>query len=307
MYKIKKVLFTTDNFEKAKKKLQKYEWTSDIATDDNENIIGKRNRTKPKKYITTSSESSNEELTSHATINKKIPPRPPQIVKNTLYNKFNIVKAVSAHSSSLSHCQTHFKETSTPVNLIEEVTTNTEKELENESVSNVINNTTVLLKALVFVKQQNRQIIHQNEEILKILKNKERSQGPNFQEPNLPVQLPLKNFEEVTLLHDHINDNENFSELISYLSTLGGHDVTSKTNAILRKILTNEVASHYSFLGSKNQKKAFPTINLNRAVIRAVQIAIPQTSEDDVTVCIKNWLKPSPQRLTLELKKQNNQ
>lgn len=272
MYKITKVLFTTgknnitfclkiikflisyifsDNFEKAKKKLQKYEWTSDIATDDNENIIGKRNRTKSKKYITTSSESSNEELTSHATINKKIPPRPPQIVKNTLYNKSNIVEAVSVHSSSLSHCQTHFKETSTPVNLIQEVTTNTEKELENGntslflhkiylrihththtqsyfiiylfylftgSVSNVINNTTVLLKALVFVKQQNRQIIQQNEEILKILKNKERSQGPNFQEPNLPVQLPLKNFEEVTLLYDHISDNENFSELVCFSS-----------------------------------------------------------------------------------------
>lgn len=121
----------SDNFEKAKEKLKKYEWTSDIATDDNENIIGKRNKTKPKKYITTSSESADEESTSHATINKKIPPRPPQIVKNTLYNKSNIVKAVSAHSSSLSHCQTHLKETSTPVNLIEEVTTNTEEELEN--------------------------------------------------------------------------------------------------------------------------------------------------------------------------------
>lgn len=74
------------------------------------------------------------------------------------------------------------------------------------------------MKALVFVKQQNRQIMQQNEEILKILKNKERSQGPNFQEPNLPVQLPLKNLEEVTLLHDHISDNENFSELVCFSS-----------------------------------------------------------------------------------------
>jgi len=62
------------------------------VTDDNENIIGKRNRTKPKKYKTTSSESSDEEResTTHATINTKISPRPPKIVKNTLYNKFNI-------------------------------------------------------------------------------------------------------------------------------------------------------------------------------------------------------------------------
>lgn len=75
------------------------------------------------------------------------------------------------------------------------------------------------MKALVFIKQQNRQIMQQNEEILKILKNnKERPQGPNFQEPHLPVQLPLKNLEEVTLLHDHINVNENFSELVCFSS-----------------------------------------------------------------------------------------
>lgn len=43
------------------------------------------------------------------------------------------------------------------------------------SASNVLNNT-VLLKAIVFVKQQNRQIIQQNEEILKLLKNKEHIQ-----------------------------------------------------------------------------------------------------------------------------------
>lgn len=155
---------------------------------------------------------------------------------------------MSAHSSSLS--QSHLKEISTPMNLIQEVTTNIEEELKNDntslflhkiylhmhththtqsyfiiylfylftgSVSNVINNTTVLLKALVFVKQQNQQIIQQNEEILKILRNnKERPQGPNFQEPNLPVQLSFKNCEEVTLLHDHISDNENFSELVCF-------------------------------------------------------------------------------------------
>lgn len=124
----------SDNFEKAKEKLEKYEWTSDIATDDNENIIGKRNKTKSKKYKTTSSESSDEEreLTTYATINTKISPRSPKIVKNTLYYKSNIVKAVSAHSSSLF--QSHLKEISTPVNLIQEET-NIEKEFKNDNTS----------------------------------------------------------------------------------------------------------------------------------------------------------------------------
>lgn len=64
------------------------------------------------------------------------------------------------------------------------------------NASNVVSNSAVLLKALVFIKQQNRQIICQNEDILKILKSKGRLQNPKFQEPNLPVELPLKNHEE---------------------------------------------------------------------------------------------------------------
>lgn len=73
-------------------------------------LLNKEPIIKPKRYQITSSESSDEKLTN-ATINKKMPPRPPTIiVKNTLCDKFNIAKAVRTQetvkplSSSSSHC-----------------------------------------------------------------------------------------------------------------------------------------------------------------------------------------------------------
>lgn len=69
-----------EHFEKAKEKIDKYQRTSDIATDENENVLGKRSVNKPKKYRT-ESESSDEGL---KTVNKKIPQKPPTILKDTV-------------------------------------------------------------------------------------------------------------------------------------------------------------------------------------------------------------------------------
>lgn len=121
-----------DHFDKARGKVEKYQWTSDIGSDGiNENIIGKRTITKPKRYKITSSESSDEELTTHATTSKKLPPRPPTIVKNT--------KVVSAQEpvkrvEPLSPLQTHLRQTSTPVSLTQEVAINTEAEIDNGNI-----------------------------------------------------------------------------------------------------------------------------------------------------------------------------
>lgn len=69
----------------------------------------------------------------------------------------------------------------------------------------------------MLVKHQNEQLIKQNKEIIRIFKKKERFQGSNFQEPNLSVELPLKDVKDVILLHDHLSDNDNMSELVCFL------------------------------------------------------------------------------------------
>lgn len=94
-----------ENFEKAQEKVDKYQYTSDIGTDENEIITKKRTVNKLKRYIT-ESESSDEEQT---TISKKIPPRPSIILKDNVCNNISKVgakdKFVPSTSSSVSHNQ----------------------------------------------------------------------------------------------------------------------------------------------------------------------------------------------------------
>ncbi|KAK4882936.1 hypothetical protein RN001_006255 [Aquatica leii] len=61
------------------------------------------------------------------------------------------------------------------------------------------------------------------------------------------------------------------SALCTYLGTLGGKDITNKTNRILKCILTDEVAQNYNYFGKRSKKKAFCDLQLNDVIIRAVK------------------------------------
>ena len=134
---------------------------------------------------------------------------------------------------------------------------------------------------------------------MKSLKNKQ-FESAIYECPELPVSLPIKSLEDVIRIEEYLVDNDNLSTLViifiiifekycfvfvnifyrayicfckhflqsSYLSTLGGRDLTTKINTILRNIFSNEVAVKYSFLGTRNGKKSFSASRLHRLVIR---------------------------------------
>lgn len=54
---------------------------------------------------------------------------------------------------------------------------------------------------------------------------------------------------------------------VQYLTTLGGKDITSRVNRILKYYLADSLAESYSFFGKRNQKKAFAVLNLKKAII----------------------------------------
>ncbi|XP_067204536.1 uncharacterized protein [Linepithema humile] len=177
----------------------------------------------------------------------------------------------------------------------------TEDVLTNETTN--INNK-IILKLITYVKRQNDQILKQGEEIIKSLKNKQGLlESAIYELPELPVSLPIKSLEDVIRIEEHLIDDANLSTLSLYLSTLGEHDLTTKINTILRKIFSNEVAIKYSFLGTRNGKKSFSALRLHRLMIRAVQFSSPNTPESNINDNIKIWLKHSPQRLSLERKR----
>ncbi|CAH1962434.1 unnamed protein product [Acanthoscelides obtectus] len=53
-------------------------------------------------------------------------------------------------------------------------------------------------------------------------------------------------------------------------SKLGGRDISNRTNIILKRLISNNLAVSFNYLGTRQEKKAFKTSFLNKVVIRAV-------------------------------------
>ncbi|CAH2003798.1 unnamed protein product [Acanthoscelides obtectus] len=57
---------------------------------------------------------------------------------------------------------------------------------------------------------------------------------------------------------------------ILYFSKLGGRDIINRTNIILRRLIFDNLAVSYNYLGTIQEKKAFKTSFLNKVVISSV-------------------------------------
>ncbi|KAJ8934549.1 hypothetical protein NQ318_004979 [Aromia moschata] len=74
----------------------------------------------------------------------------------------------------------------------------------------------------------------------------------------------------------------------SYLSSLGGKDLTNQTNRILKYIFLDEVAKNYNFYGKRAEKEAFSNLTLCSIIIRAVKITHSAASDKEVEDIIKS-------------------
>lgn len=54
---------------------------------------------------------------------------------------------------------------------------------------------------------------------------------------------------------------------VSYFSAIGGKDVNSQVNNILRRLFTNELAKQFSFYGKRGDKKAFSTLKTKDLIV----------------------------------------
>lgn len=128
------------------------------------------------------------------------------------------------------------------------------------------------------------QIKNQNQEILSLLQQKTTPTGHKLQLPNdIPVKLPVNTLQDLRKFEEYLNERT-ISEIVkfskdnvlmsliflipqgSYFATIGGRNLTSKTNAVLKHLLTNQVACEYSWLGSRNNKKSFQELKLKKII-----------------------------------------
>ncbi|XP_019698160.1 uncharacterized protein LOC105185700 [Harpegnathos saltator] len=121
--------------------------------------------------------------------------------------------------------------------------------------------------------------------------------------PDFPVQFPLNTHEDIQVLEHYLDSSEKQNRLSSYLSSLGGTITASRTNRILRKMLNNELANDYNFLGQRKNKRPFGTLKMKTVVLCAVHKQSSSSTDHDIENAIKIWLKHAHQRLTVEKKR----
>ncbi|KAF5277456.1 hypothetical protein FQR65_LT15986 [Abscondita terminalis] len=154
-----------------------------------------------------------------------------------------------------------------------------------------------LLSILLQVREQNKQILaHLNKN-----QNVQVTPLDNVSQ-NFPFQLPLLTLENLEHLETYLGNKDNAATLVMYLSRIGGRNLVTLVNNIMRKCLTNELASLFNFFGKRLNKNAFAELHIKSVVIAAVQRVYAGSTEKEVESSIKIWLKHAPQRLSAERK-----
>ncbi|KAF2892048.1 hypothetical protein ILUMI_14125, partial [Ignelater luminosus] len=122
----------------------------------------------------------------------------------------------------------------------------------------LVESTKVIIKLLYELKEENKKI-------LSYITSQNTAIGSNLL-PDVPVELPLKNEHDINLFEQYLLKRDNSFALCDYLSSVGGKDGTSLTNNILKRCLTNQLASSFSFRG-KGVKKPFVDLSLKSVVV----------------------------------------
>ncbi|XP_063220044.1 uncharacterized protein LOC134529655 [Bacillus rossius redtenbacheri] len=107
--------------------------------------------------------------------------------------------------------------------------------------------------------------------------------------------FPLKTFEEVDHCESLLKDATFCDKLILSLKVIGGNHLQGSVTNLLKRMLTNQLATEYSWLGAKG-KKNFRKLELSHVVMRVVRFHYPSATETEVSIIISNWLKHAKKR-----------
>ncbi|KAF5284174.1 hypothetical protein FQR65_LT00174 [Abscondita terminalis] len=319
LYPVKRIF---DNITIAQRKLKLAEDFSDIQT-DLESEQSQRKRRRPKRYESSSEWDSDCETLSSR---EKSLPRPPRITfeskkardaENSSLNLSSQDSAVSQTNHINNFMETSvYKTTGKTVNGIDanlsRASTPTLTAFRTDTISSRTSTptSTFSTRGADVASESDFQktlithlstIIEQNKQILSILK---RPPSELTQlKPEFPVSLPLENFEDFTKLETYLSQSNNQQSMCIFLSTLDRTSVISSSNSIMKFCISYNLATNFSFWGTRNNKKAFNNFIIKTVIVDAVKTAIPSAITKDIEEQIKNWLKRSPKNYSLEKEK----
>ncbi|KAJ8937837.1 hypothetical protein NQ314_011698 [Rhamnusium bicolor] len=150
-----------------------------------------------------------------------------------------------------------------------------------------------LIALVSHVKEQNDQILTW------IAKQNQKSiNNTEFGIPDIPFSFPVQTIEELDELNAYVNDNnDKFTALASYLATLGGNTLTSKTNRIFKHVISDVVTIKFNYYGQRSKKRAFSDLAVKNLILGAVKRGVPNSTDKDIEDVMKVWLKHARERL----------
>ncbi|KAB0794081.1 hypothetical protein PPYR_13701 [Photinus pyralis] len=286
IFKLKRKLFESNEFSLAVNKLNRFEATSDVETDRDE-----EKRTPAKRYRKRGHYFDSEDEDGDMFSNNYDCLRGLQDSDDE--NVLSPRTPSSTHSALISGCtsQRHVprKENLTPPIALK-------NPLNTPQSENALNH---ILRLVVEIKQQTDQILNRLENIELQMKLANNVPIIGLRQEFLkkfPVKFPIGNVEDFYVCDNYLKDPQNRSQLVSYLATLGGKNVASKTNNILKFILDDSVASGYSFFGMRNNKLPFSECELSKMIIDTV-VQTDKCTQKEVEDVIKAWLRHAPARM----------
>lgn len=293
IFKLKRKLFESNEFSLALKKLNRFEAASDVETDRAEEHTPAKRYRKRRQYF--DSDDEDGDMFS----NKYDCPRAVGCGLQDSDDDNVLSPMTSTCSSLISGCtsQRHVARKKNPqIDCVSQRSHALENPPNTPQNENALNH---LLRLVVEVKQQNDQILSHLKNIE--LQVKQPNNVPvielrrDFLE-NFPVQFPIETAEDLYVCDNYLKDPQCRSQLISYLATLGGKNVASKTNNILKFILDDSVACGYSFFGMRNNKQPFSECELSKIIIDIV-VQTGKCTQKEVEDVVKAWLKHAPARM----------
>ncbi|XP_071560399.1 uncharacterized protein [Temnothorax nylanderi] len=275
LYKIKKIFASTKTFKRGKEKCSEALTMSDINTDSEREKVKstKKSSIGPFPII----DFNNAAGSSHNEDGKA-----EKSDLNTVSNKYGI---------RTNHCKT--------------IPTTKSKDFPGSEQSVDTDDVNAILRAIADLNIKIDGLINDVRDIKKYITAKTTNEEIERTESQILKVYPL--LTEVDLIKEEkrlSSDVHYKNNLIKDLGIFVLNDVKSTVSKLMSEIMSNALASNYSFHGA-HKKKAFQKLKLYEVISSVVRCRFtkPLVVNKDISDPIKSWLRHAPARLSREQKK----
>ncbi|CAH1183172.1 unnamed protein product [Ceutorhynchus assimilis] len=115
---------------------------------------------------------------------------------------------------------------------------------------------------------------------------------------DIPIEPILKNPASlhVSELNNALKDTNFFEKAVNELSRLGGRNIYDFCVRCLKKVMTDELANQYSWLGRRN-KKNFSVMEVSKLIIAAAEAGGKAKNKKEVEDAVSGWLRRANDRI----------